>query len=224
MGTVYAARQTSVDRPVALKVLRPELADDAQAVRRFMQEARALSALWHPNTVSIYDFGETEAGLLFLAMELVVGRTLSELVVEGGLPAGRACGLVAQILHALHEAHGAGIIHRDLKPDNVLVASSLGHEYLKVLDFGLARIVDEGHSALTQPGQVFGTPAYMSPEQAQGNAADHRADLYAVGCIFYELLAGRRLFISPQPLAVLVQHLRESPPRFEALDSPGGAG
>ncbi len=224
MGAVYVARQAPVDRRVAIKVLRADLAEDEGAARRFVQEARAASALSHPNAVSIHDFGRTDDGLLYLAMELIDGRPLSALIAEEcPLPAARACGFAAQLLEALHAAHSAGIVHRDLKPDNVLVTTHLGRRsFLKVLDFGLAKLAgaDGGASALTQPGQVFGTPAYMSPEQAQAVPADHRADLYAVGCILYELLAGRRPFDAPQPLAILLKHVRQPPPPFESIEPP----
>ncbi len=222
MGAVYEATQASVGRRVAVKVLRPELAGDPIAAQRFLQEARATCALSHPNIITVHDFGESQDGLLYLVMERVDGEPLSRLIkTHGAMSGARAATLVAQILNALHEAHGAGVVHRDLKPDNVLVVAGRGgRDFVKVLDFGLARMLTERGGTLTQPGEVFGTPAYMSPEQAKGTPADHRADLYAVGCIFYELLAGRRPFDAPRPLAVLMQHLRHPPPAFESLEPP----
>jgi len=224
MGAVYSATQAMVGRRVAIKVLKPDVANDVMAVKRFMQEARTASALSHPNTITIHDFGQTGDGLLYLVMEFVAGETLDAVSGrDGAMPPARAAHIVRQILNALQEAHGAGVVHRDLKPDNVLISPQAGNpDFLKVLDFGLAKVTGENASegGLTRTGQVFGTPAYMSPEQARGEVADARADLYAVGCILYELLSGRRPFEAEQPLALLVMHLQDPPPPFETLDPP----
>ncbi len=224
MGAVFAAEQTAVGRKVAIKVLGSEIASDKNAVKRFMQEARAASALSHPNTITIHDFGQTAEGELYLAMELVPGQTLGQVLRrEGALPPERAVHIAHQILNALQEAHGAGIIHRDLKPENVIISPRSGNpDFLKVLDFGLAKLTDhdDGSHGLTQTGQVFGTPGYMAPEQAKGERCDHRADLYAVGVMLYEMLAGRRPFDGDNPLSVLVKHIQEAPPQFDAIDPP----
>ena len=224
MGAVFVAEQTAVGRKVAIKVLGHEVASDKNAVRRFMQEARAASALSHPNTITIHDFGQTPEGELYLVMELVPGQTLSAVLRNSGaLPPARAAHMAHQILNALQEAHGAGIIHRDLKPENVIVSPRSGNpDFLKVLDFGLAKLTEGADSAngLTQTGQVFGTPGYMAPEQAKGERCDGRADLYAVGVMLYEMLSGRRPFEGDSPLSVLVKHIQEPPPPFETLVPP----
>jgi serine/threonine-protein kinase len=223
MGTVFKATQTAVGRSVAIKVLPRDLARDVNAVKRFMQEARAASALDHPNTVTIHDFGQLDDGNLFLVMELIDGRTLAQVVHdEGALLPERAVRICAQILNALEEAHEQGIVHRDLKPENVIVSPRSGNpDFCKVLDFGLAKMGEGGTSGgLTKTGQVFGTPAYMSPEQAKGERCDHRTDLYAVGVILYELLTGRRPFDGESPLSVLVKHMQEPPPAFDSLQPP----
>ena len=224
MGAVFRGVQTAVGREVAIKVLAKAVASDVNAVKRFMQEAKAASALSHPNTITIHDFGQTEDGLLYLVMELVAGETMSALLKrEGSMRPTRAVRIVGQMLNALEEAHALGIIHRDLKPENVIIASRAGNpDFLKVLDFGLAKLTDGegGNTGLTQTGQVFGTPGYMSPEQARGEVCDLRADLYAVGVMLYEMLGGRRPFDGDNPLSVLVKHIQEPPPDFIALDPP----
>ena len=222
MGAVFSGVQTAIGRPVAIKFLSRQLAGDPHAVRRFNQEARAASALGHPNTITIHDFGQTSEGLLYLVMELVRGKTLTELVTQDGrLLPGRVLTLLVQILDALEVAHACGVVHRDLKPDNVLVTEQGGKsDFVKVLDFGIAKLMDgstKGHT-LTQSGQLFGTPAYMSPEQAQGEPVDARTDLYAVGVITYELLTGRLPFEGDTPLSLLVKHLHETHLPFHRIE------
>jgi serine/threonine-protein kinase len=220
MGAVYVGRQQAVDRAVAVKVLPAALGSDEEAVRRFLQEARASSALAHPNIVTIHDFGQTADGLLYLVMELVPGETLTRVLARSGaLPAARAAEIGRQILDALEEAHGRGIVHRDLKSDNVMVCSRAGNaDLVKVLDFGLARVAGSS-SGMTRTGAVLGTPSYMSPEQAHGDRTDHRTDLYSLGVILYELLAGRLPFEAELPLAVLIKHMHEAPPPLEGVPS-----
>ena len=220
MGTVYVAQQVAVGRRVALKVLPAAIADDMGAVKRFMQEAKAASTLSHPNTITIHDFGQNEDGLLFLVMELVEGETLAQVMkTQRVLPAERAARFASQILSALEDAHARGIVHRDLKPDNVIISPRPGNpDFAKVLDFGLAKVADDGsNEGLTKTGQVFGTPAYMSPEQARGQRCDLRTDLYAVGVMLYEMLAGRRPFDGESPISILVKHINDAPP---ALTTP----
>jgi serine/threonine protein kinase len=217
MGTVYRARQEAMARDVALKILRPERAFDAQAKQRFVREAKALSLLTSPNTVTVFDFGEIPDPVaspddpsaetsLYLAMEMLEGEALgARLKREGPMPAALAVHIAKGALESLAEAHDKGIIHRDLKPDNLFLvrrAEGAGRPLeasaavtCKVLDFGIAKMLDGRVDALeTQAGTVFGTPRYMSPEQAQGRSLDARSDLYALGVLLYQMLAGRAPF------------------------------
>jgi serine/threonine-protein kinase len=217
MGTVYKASQTGLDRPVALKILKRELAFDQDTVTRFHREAKAMSLLTHPNTVRVYDFGETSDGLLYFAMELLEGELLTSRVErDGAVDVEAAIRIARQVLGSLHEAHTKGIIHRDLKPDNIFLATVEGHEepVVKVLDFGIAKII-QGDRKIdqleTQAGTVFGTPRYMSPEQAQGKPLDPRSDLYSVGILLYHMLTGRPPFVDDDAVVVMAKHIREKP-------------
>ncbi|MCB9627221.1 MAG: serine/threonine protein kinase [Sandaracinaceae bacterium] len=216
MGTVYRATQLGLDRPVALKVLRQHSAWDRDTVQRFHREAKTMSLLVHPNTVRVIDFGETDDGLLFLAMEYLEGRTLSQAIREQELGVQDAVDIAAQILSSLKEAHEKGVIHRDLKPDNIFLAEdpTSDEPLVKVLDFGIAKIIDNEVSVdalQTQAGTVFGTPKYMSPEQAQGHELDGRSDLYAVGALLYAMLTGGPPFDDPDAVIVMAHHIRERP-------------
>ncbi|MEO1232300.1 MAG: protein kinase [Myxococcota bacterium] len=222
MGSVYIANQESIDRKVAVKVLLSKLAEDEIAVKRFQQEARAISKMSHPNTVTIYDFGqveetEDEGQKLYIVMEYLKGATLTQVLrKEGALTGPRASRIMRQICASLSDAHGAGIIHRDLKPDNIFL-SELGVEkdFVKVLDFGVAKLADSEHSGtLTQTGMIFGTPKYMSPEQAEGKPIDYRADIYALGVVLYELLSGKPPFVADTPVGLLLKHISEPPRPF----------
>ena len=214
MADVYRATDLTHDRSVVVKVLRRGAAADAGAVARFHREARAAAQLSHPNSVALLGSGETESGTLFLVMELVPGATLAHLLAAASpLGAARAVEIGAQILAALTEAHALGIIHRDLKPANVMVDAAEGADRVKVLDFGIATVADgDVESRLTQQGTVFGTPAYMSPEQIRGEPLDPRSDLYAVGVILHEILAGRLPFEAETPLGLASRHLHDPPP------------
>lgn len=218
MGSVYRARQVGLDRPVALKLLKEEASWDPDTVTRFHREAKAMSLLQHGNTVRVFDFGQTADGTLFLAMELLEGETLTKrLNREGCLDPILAIRVVQQVLRSLHEAHSKGIVHRDLKPDNIMLAGVDGHAepVVKVLDFGIAKVFREDHQIdqlETQAGTVFGTPRYMSPEQAQGKTLDHRSDLYTVGTLLYQLLTGQPPFIDDDAVVVMAKHIRETPP------------
>ena len=211
MGTVYLAEQTAVDRAVVLKFLHPHLFRQTDLVERFHREALAASKLTCPNTIVLHDFGQTDAGTLYMAMEYLEGRPLSELIAgAGALPALRAIGVTLQILSSLEEAHDKGILHRDLKPDYIMLVRRAGTvDFVKVLDFGIAKLVGqedppattespplaaEGSRPLTRDGAICGSPGYMAPEQVLGGDVDHRADLYAVGVILYEMLSGHRPF------------------------------
>ncbi|MBV70040.1 MAG: hypothetical protein CMH52_01700 [Myxococcales bacterium] len=225
MGTVYAAEQPSVDRTVAIKVLNQEFAENPMVVRRFHQEAQAASKLTHPNTISVYDFGETD-GSLYIVMEHLVGETLKSLLKRTGrLTLNRTCLIVRQVLKSIAQAHAAGVIHRDLKPDNIFITRiGDGSEFVKVLDFGVAKLrkADDSDTTLTQMGAVFGTPKYMAPEQTQNIDLDGRSDLYSVGIILYELLLGTVPFDGENPLAILMDHANRAPASFEEIDPSHG--
>jgi hypothetical protein len=205
---------------VALKVLNAEMAAHREAAQRFEREALVSARIVHPNVVSATDSGRLADGSLYLVLEFVSGRSLRQLIdAEKRLPPARALAIVGQIAEALAAAHAAGIVHRDLKPGNVMLLERDGtSEFVKVLDFGLARVLGQPSTAepLTQTGAIFGTPEYMAPEQARGEAVDHRADLYALGIILYELLSGKPPFQAPELVAVLIKHLQEAPPLLPA--------
>jgi eukaryotic-like serine/threonine-protein kinase len=208
MGVVYKALDTRLERPVALKFLSRRLVGDERAKQRFLHEARAASAIDHPNICTIYEIEETPEGELVLVMAFYEGQTVSErLKARGALPFDEALDLTRQLLNGLARAHEAGIVHRDIKPGNLMV-TRFGE--LKILDFGLAKLT--GALDLTQPGMVHGTAAYMSPEQAQGHTADHRADIWAAGVVLYEMLSGRAPFAGDNPAAVLYTVVHEEPP------------
>lgn len=214
MGTVYRAVQEVIGRRVAIKVLRTDIAESPGAVTRFHREARAASQLTHPNVVTVHDFGQLPDGAMYLVLEFIDGLSLHQVQRSvGRLPVDRVGHIVGQVLDALEEAHSQGIVHRDLKPENVLLSHHAGNvDFVKVVDFGLARLSDE--ATLTEPGELFGTPLYLSPEQARGLRADHRADLYAVGVMLFEMLVGRPPFEASTSMAVLMKHMRTAAPRF----------
>jgi serine/threonine-protein kinase len=218
MGDVWLARHDPLDRPVALKVLHERAARDEGAVRRFVREARAASRLRHPNTIRVFDFGASDDGVWFMAMEHLEGVDLTTLVEEmGPLPAARAVRFTRQACAALTEAHDAGVVHRDVKPDNLFVCR-MGDEpdFLKVLDFGIAKIEGaEEDATVTRAGWVHGTPAYMSPEVCNGDRADARSDVYSLGAVLYFLLTGTPPFTAVTAAAVMMAHVRDVP------DAPG---
>ena len=198
MGCVYRAEHTKLGRDVALKLLREDYAQRRDAVARFFQEARAVNLIRHRNIVDVIDYVELESGAVFIIMELLAGHSLGRLMrIPGGIPLGRALGIVAQICDGLSAAHAVGIVHRDLKPDNIIVGRTEdGSDLVKILDFGVAKLIDKHVSDpdLTAVGSVIGTPAYMSPEQAGGLAVDPRSDVYSLGAIMYEIFTRKPLF------------------------------
>jgi eukaryotic-like serine/threonine-protein kinase len=217
MGKVFRAHHVRLRKTVVLKVLRHTLLSDSRTVQRFEREATAAAKINHPNSISVLDFGETEDGALYIAMEYVDGRDLHQIVSdEWPLPEPRVVRIVAQVLSALADAHNSGVIHRDLKPENIMVEQRRGEpDFVKVLDFGIAKIQDaagEEGPALTKAGFVCGTPEYMSPEQARGAALDARSDLYAVGVILYQLMTGLLPFESDSAVGFATKHLTEEPP------------
>ncbi len=221
MGEVYRARDGKLDREVALKVLPPALATDAAALGRFQREARSVAALSHPNILAIFDFGTID-GVSFAVTELLDGETLRQRLKGGALPVRKAAEIGAQIARGLATAHAKGIVHRDLKPDNVFVCRD---GQVKILDFGLARTTPvfpggDGKTLttppglVTNPGQVLGTVGYMSPEQVRGDPADHRSDIFALGCVLYEMLSGARPFKRDTAAESMAAILREDPPEL----------
>ncbi|HXK18168.1 MAG TPA: serine/threonine-protein kinase, partial [Polyangiaceae bacterium] len=221
MGIVYGARHAAVGKLVAVKVLRAHLASDAEAIQRFNAEATAATSIGNQHIVETFDFGRLPDGAAYLVMEYLEGRSLAELI-EGWspLPLERITKIGVQIAEALNAAHLAGIVHRDLKPDNVFLCEREGdHDFVKILDFGIAKF-GMSQARLTQAGAVFGTPAYMSPEQALGKATDGRTDIYALGVMLYEMASGHVPFQGENAIAVLSLHANEEP---EALSvrAPG---
>ncbi|MEZ4453529.1 MAG: serine/threonine-protein kinase [Nannocystaceae bacterium] len=216
MGVVYLAEHITIKKRCAIKVLADEYAGKSDIVDRFLQEARAASMIAHENVVEITDFGKTPSGSVFFVMEMLAGEDLAgTLEREGPLPWERVRGMMIQICRALGAAHDKGIIHRDMKPENCFrIERSGSKDFIKVLDFGIAKVTgDEADGkGLTRTGMIFGTPEYMSPEQAQGVRVDHRADIYAVGIILYELLTGRVPFTADTFMGVLTKHMFEVPP------------
>jgi serine/threonine protein kinase len=230
MGEVYRARDSRLDRSVAIKLLRSETVGHPDRKWRFVREAKAASALNHPGIVTVYDVGEAQ-GLDYIAMELVEGEPLDRRIPARGLPIETALDWALQAAEALGAAHGAGLVHRDFKPSNILISPS---GRLKVLDFGLAKLADssaapgEADSRLatvttpvgprTAAGVVLGTPAYMSPEQAtEGARLDGRSDVYSLACVIYEMLAGEQLFAGPTPHEAIARRLRHPRPALERL-------
>jgi len=212
MGVVYEVRHRALGKHFALKALRRDLAPEPETAERFIREARTAAAVSHPGLVEITDFGRLETGQVYFVMERLTGRSLAELLRSvGQLPAARGLTIVRQLGQALKAAHDAGIVHRDLKPDNIHVGRGDGDgDRVKIVDFGLAKTI--GASGPTRAGMVFGTPHYMSPEQAAGAAVDHRADIYALGVVMYEMFAGRVPFEADTYLGVLEKHLHAVPP------------
>jgi eukaryotic-like serine/threonine-protein kinase len=219
-GAVYQADQVALGRTVAVKVLRPDLAQDPRLVKRFQDEAMAASRLNHPNTVSIIDYGQTDDGLLYIIMEFLRGRTLTQILREDSpLAEARIADLMSQVLLGLEEAHAAGIVHADLKADNVVVEQRRGGwELAKVVDFGIARLVGAPEQQNEQK-TVCGTPEYMAPEVITGNEPTFSSDLYAAGVLLYELIAGVTPFAhgSPSAVEVLTRHLREAVPPLQTV-------
>ena len=215
MGSVYQAHQLSMGREVAVKILHASYSADEGVVRRFLREARAASTLDHPAVITLYDFGQSDAGELFLVMELLRGENLAEILDrDGRLGVRRAVALVSQVCGAAAHAHQHGVVHRDLKPENVLVlpASPDGEESVKVLDFGVAKVRSiDGVASLTATGFICGTPAYMSPEQARGLEVDGRSDVYALGILLFECLTGQLPFEGETPLDIMMAHVQQAP-------------
>jgi serine/threonine-protein kinase len=219
MGEIWAAYHAGLRRDVAVKLIQPGIGQDAVAIERFEREVQALAELTHPNTIRVFDYGATETGVWYYAMELLEARDLQSLVTaEGPLGPERAARLVAQAAGALGEAHERGIVHRDVKPANfLLVRPGQGGEFVKLIDFGIAKLGDT--SGLTRTGMVMGTPGYIAPEVITGGEATPRADVYALGMVLYFLLAGGEPYEGSTPMAIVQQALEQDPPPLrEARD------
>jgi eukaryotic-like serine/threonine-protein kinase len=222
MATVYRARQDSVNRDVAIKVIESKLARNPEFLKRFRREAETVAALDHPHIVKVFDYGQS-GDLVYLVMQLLAGGSLADLLRKGPMPLNLASRLFDQIADALDYAHEQGVIHRDLKPGNVLLDSrNNGH----LTDFGIAKLLVGENTALTQTGMVMGTPAYMSPEQWQGKSLDAHSDIYTLGIILFEMLTGRVPFQADTPFAMMHMHIYETPPPVRTLrsDTPDAVG
>jgi serine/threonine-protein kinase len=222
MGAVYAATQISLDRPAAMKLLLPSLILNPEALERFRREAKTAARVSHPNLAEIYDFGSLPEGGAFIAMEFVNGQTLQDHMKElGKLSFEEAVSIARQIAEGIEAAHAAGVVHRDLKPSNIILApntQTTGTWLVKLVDFGIAKFMDDESSAektLTATGTMVGTPRYMSPEQCLGNPVDARSDIYSLGIILYEMLAGQPPFDAPSGTVIALKHTQDPPPAIE---------
>lgn len=223
MGRVFEVRNRDLDTHFAVKVLEDALARDRTAVARFVQEAKSISKLNHPNIIGVYEHGTTNDGAPYLVMDYLEGKTLGQSVKDGGpFEPGRAINIFLQIADALDYAHKTGIIHRDVKPSNVMLCrTESGLETVKVLDFGIAKVLPMADTAatLTQTGEVFGSPLYMSPEQCEGHNLDKRSDIYSFGCLMFEALTGKAPFAGENPFKVMLSQVQKEPPTMRQVKS-----
>ena len=212
MGEVYAAEHVHIDKRYAVKLLRPEIVSNAEAVARFRQEAKSSSSIGHRNIIAIEDFGSLSDGRVYMCMELLNGAPLNDMITQP-MPVDRLLNILIQTGHGLAAAHAKGIIHRDMKPENIYVTvGPNGEDVPKLLDFGIAKVAgNDGQNHLTRTGTIFGTPFYMAPEQALGNPVDARTDIYAVGVIMYEVFAGSLPFQGESFMGILTQHITTEP-------------
>jgi serine/threonine-protein kinase len=218
MGVVYEAWDTQVERKVAIKLVRSDTTD-RKFLSRFRRELEITSKLRHPSTIRVFEHGETKDGRPYMVMELLTGESLADRLEQGPLDEMEALQIARQAAESLSEAHEHGVFHRDLKPDNIFVETVGVSKVVKVLDFGIAGGVDA--TRLTQAGEVFGTPQYMSPEQCNGLPLDHRTDIYSLACILYEMLEGRPPFSAETPMATMLKHVRAKvpPPRHATKET-----
>jgi len=226
MGEIYLAEQLDTEgrplRQIALKMVSPQVSDDPDVSKRALQEMRIAASLRNAHWVQLFDVGRAEDGRHYFVMEIVRGVTLKEVLDrERSLTVSRTVAIASQICEALSEAHdSAHIVHRDLKPSNIFIEQREGHDFVKVGDFGIAKPLEENATSLTHTGQFVGTPRYMSPEQLSGNTVDGRADLYARGCLLYEMLVGHPPFTG-ELVTLVSQHLNREPPQLPTALPPG---
>jgi serine/threonine protein kinase/Flp pilus assembly protein TadD len=218
MGAVYRAQHLLLNRAMAVKIIHAQAMNSPKAIMRFQQEAKAASALSHDNIASVKEFGLTSEGLPFLSMDYVEGSSLAEILKDGPLAPARAINIFAQVCAGMAHAHKRGVLHRDLKPANILITEEDNRkDVVKIVDFGIAKILpggDEDSVKLTQTGELFGTPCYMSPEQWHAEEVDARTDVYSLGCVMYEAIAGKPPFVGPSVAAVINGHVNEVPEPF----------
>lgn len=223
MGAVFKAQQLSMDKPIALKVLAKSLAEEEKQIQRFKQEGMTSSQLKHPNTIRVIDYGQSADGYLYLAMELLEGTELNNVIKTGGaMDPARAVRIARQICKSVGEAHEMGLVHRDLKPGNIFLCDFFGEkDFVKVLDFGIAKFMEEqpGQESLTQTGFICGTPLYIAPEQALGRPVSAATDLYSLGAILYEMLCGQPPFRADTPIAIVMRHIHDQPVAMQQFKS-----
>ncbi|MCH9683347.1 MAG: protein kinase [Deltaproteobacteria bacterium] len=219
MGVVYEAWDTQVERKVAIKLVRSDTTSDRKFITRFRRELEITSQLRHPSTIRVFEHGESDDGRPYMVMELLTGESLADRMERGRIPEMEALQVARQIAESLSEAHENGVFHRDLKPDNIFIETVGVSKVIKVLDFGIAGGVDA--TRLTQAGEVFGTPQYMSPEQCNGLPLDHRTDIYSLAVILYEMIEGRPPFSAETPMATMLKHVRAKvpPPRYASKET-----
>ncbi len=220
MGFVYLARHKVIDKKVAVKVLRAEMAKDREILERFLQEARSASSIGNPHIIDISDFGDLPDGSTYFVMEYLDGQSLVQFNDKNNRqPFDVIAKIAIQMANGLAAAHEAGIIHRDLKPENIFVVTrGLDKHFVKILDFGIAKVATSGENKLTRAGAVFGTPHYMSPEQAAGSSLDHRTDVYSLGVMLYEMVSGMLPFTADNFMGILSQHMYQAPPPLGKLN------
>jgi len=217
MATVYRARYKLMDRPCAVKVMKPAYSTDATVRERFRREAKSAQALAHPNVIEIFDQGERDDGTPYIVMELLEGNTLSALIEAGAIAAPRAVPIMIQMARGIARAHDLGVVHRDLKPDNIFICRrGDGSDLVKILDFGIAR--SRSDTRLTNAGELFGTPQYMSPERVMSGETGPSVDLYAIGVIFFQMATAALPFEADDPPTFLVKHVKEIPPSPRSLN------
>jgi len=221
MGAVYKVKDKALDKEFAVKVMNSNLVQDKVSVKRFEQEAQAASSLTHANLAAVYGFGVSKAGSPYLVMDYLDGQTLEQtLKQEGFLDVSRALDIFIQAAEAIADAHMKGVIHRDIKPSNIILEKREGIDFVKIVDFGIAKVLPSQQKAyenLTQTGDIFGSPLYMSPEQCQGNMQDRRSDIYSLGCVMYEALTGVQPYAAENPIKIILKHIHEDPQPINTL-------